>query len=722
MRKAGEERLSGNLKILKRLLCVALAAFFTVLTVAAADTENYDAVPYKTYTYWQGYKNKKAVPIKAIYDFSENIDADRLGISGSFSVTYFCFGRDGLLYALDSQNNKIYILDNEYRVKSIISGLRDSSGNAAELKGAEGLFVTESGKIYIADTQNNRIVVADAGGKILRTVQKPESELIPEDVIFLPKRILQDEQGFIYVLSDGCYYGAMKFDSDFNFIGFFGANTVKTSVLSAVTGFFKNLFSTETKRMNDIQKIPYTFLDCCLDNEGMILTTTSNTDITAGQIRRLSPGGSNILSSRFNYKTTEGDSFNFGDNAGVTSEANVLIGNNFGAIAADDNFFYALNTSSGRVFVYDFSCNLLGVFSGGFGTGEQNGVFKKPSSIAVAENGDVLIADSDKNRITVFSETEYGALIKKGDALSNEGRYSEALPYWEQVNKLDKNNQLAIIGIAKASLADGDYEKAMLYSEKGLDRETYVNAHSKVLTASLKNHFGILFLCILAVAGGLTAFLIISSKKKLVIIKNRRLNVALSALLHPVDSFRAVQEKNEGSVIIATVFLLLFFIGSTCRQIYAGFMYVIPERDTYNVIYTLLGTVGVVLLWVVVNWGVCVLFEGKGRIKKIYICTCYSLYPLILYSALFMVLSYFVSPSSVSFISVLSTVCTLYFVFMLLSAMMTVHEFGFSKSVGTALFSVVGMGIIGFLIFMSIMLCQDFIGFVASIVQEAVFR
>ena len=714
--------MSGKLKILKRLLCVSLAAFFTALTVGAAESETYDPVPYKTYTYWQGYKEKKAVPIKAIYGFSENIDAKRLGISGNFSVTYFCFGGAGLLYALDSQNNKILVLDKEYRLKRTVAGLYDSSGNAVELKGAEGLFITKDGKIYIADTQNNRIIVTDAGGKIIRTVQKPESELIPEDVIFLPKRILQDEQGFIYVLSDGCYYGAMKFDSDFNFIGFFGANTVKTSVLSAVTGFFKNLFSTETKRMNDIQKIPYTFLDCCLDKEGMILTTTSNTDIKAGQIRRLSPGGSNILSSRFNYKTTDGDSFNFGDNSGVTNEDNVLIGNNFGAIAADGDFFYALNTSSGRVFVYDFSSNLIGVFSGGFGTGEQNGVFKKASSIAVAENGDVLIADRDKNQITVFSETEYGALVKKGDTLSNAGRYSEALPYWEKVNRLDKNNQLAIIGIAKAALGSGDYEKAMTYAEKGLDRETYVNAHSKVLTARLKSHFGILFLVILAFAGALTAFLVISSKKKLVIIKNRRLNVALSALLHPIESFKAVQEKNEGSVIIATVFLLLFFIGSTCRQIYAGFMYVIPERDTYNVIYTLLGTVGVVLLWVVVNWGVCVLFEGKVRIKKIYICTCYSLYPLILYSALFMLLSYFVSPSSVSFISVLSTVCTLYFVFMLLSAMMTVHEFGFSKSVGTALFSVVGMGIIGFLIFMSIMLCQDFIGFAASIVQEAVFR
>ena len=46
---------------------------------------------------------------------------------------YFCFGGDGLLYALDSQNNKILVLDKEYGLKRTVAGLYDSSGNAVEL-------------------------------------------------------------------------------------------------------------------------------------------------------------------------------------------------------------------------------------------------------------------------------------------------------------------------------------------------------------------------------------------------------------------------------------------------------------------------------------------------------------------------------------------------------------------------------------------------------------
>lgn len=714
--------MSVKSKIIRRTVCAALVAILLAVSATAAASATYNEVPYKTYTYWQGYQNKKPVQIKSVYAYSKTVDAKYLNLDGNLSVAYFCFGQDGFLYALDTDNSRILVLNADYTVRRTIDSLRDSHGSEFLLSEAEGLFTDKDGKIYIADTKNNRILVADGNGYVIRTVGKPDSPLIPEDVVFLPRRILQDSEGFLYVLSDGCYYGAMKFDSDFNFIGFYGANKVAVTIGSAVSDFFKNLFATEQKRMNDIQKVPYMFLDFCLDRDGMIMTTTANTRVTSGQIRRLSPGGKNLLSHAFNYEKQSGDSFNYGDISGVTNKSNVIRTNYFGAIASDKSYFYALDTETGRVFVYDYSCNLICVFSGGFADGEQAGVFKIASSIAVADNGDVLVADNEKGSITIFSETEYGRAIREASDLSATGRFDEALPLWQNVNQLDKNNQLAYIGIAKAELNSGNYETAMQFAKKGLDRETYVTAHSMALKGTLKAHFAPLFAVVLVLIGGLSAFLVVSSKKKVVLIKNRRLSVAASALLHPVNSFTAVQEKGEGSVLIAAIFLLLFFVGRVCTDIYAGFMYVIPERDTYNVVYTFLGSVGLVLLWTAVNWCVCVLFEGKGRIKKIFICSCYSLYPLILYSAVFMLLSYFVSPSSVSFIPVLNAICVIYFVFMMLLAMMTVHEFSFSKALATAGFSVVGMAIVGFLIFMTIMLCQDFIGFIVSIVQEAMFR
>lgn len=44
--------------------------------------------------------------------------------------------------------------------------------------------------------------------------------------------------------------------------------------------------------------------------------------------------------------------------------------------------------------------------------------------------------DSLRNIATVFKLTDYGALVKKADALTISGEYDEALPLWEQVENI----------------------------------------------------------------------------------------------------------------------------------------------------------------------------------------------------------------------------------------------------------------------------------------------
>lgn len=193
-------------------------------------------------------------------------------------------------------------------------------------------------------------------------------------------------------------------------------------------------------------------------------------------------------------------------------------------------------------------------------------------------------------------------------------------------------------------------------------------------------------------------------------------------MFHPKESLVRIKEKKTGSVLIATILLILFFVTSVASDIYSGFMYSIPDNDSYNVIYTFLGTIALMLLWVVVNWGVCVLFEGKGKLKEIYITSCYALIPLILYSLIFIVLSYFITPSDVSFVTLIQTLCVGYFVIIMLLAVMVVHEFDFVRSVLTSVCTVLGMIIVAFLVFMALTLCQDFVSFVFSIIQEAILR
>ena len=706
--------------VVRFIICVIISASIAVMSVSAKNGETYNQMPYSSYTYWQGYSQKTAVQMKAVYEVSSVLDGGGICGEDFSNVRDICFDQNGSLYILDNVKMIIYVLDKDYRLlRKIIPKL---NGEIFDFSGAGGFFVNAQGKIYIADTGHNRIIICGYNGNVEKIMERPVSNILPEDVVFQPKSVIEDSQGYIYVLSEGCFYGAMKFSADYEFLGFYGANTVETSVLSALENLVDNIFSTETKKMNDIQKIPYTFLDFCLDSEGFIFTTTSSSSKKAGQIRRLSSGGSNILTHRFNYDTTSGDNFNFGDISGITNESNNTVTNSFSAIAADDAFFYALDSSTGRIFVYDFNCNLITVFSGGFGNGEQSGVFKTATGIAVGENGDILVTDSEKMTVTVFSVTEYGELVKAASRLTLEGKFLEAETYWKHVNEQDKNNQLSYIGIAKAALMKNDYDTAISFAKAGLDRETYAKAYGDVVNNFLKEHFIWLFFGIILIFGGITVLIIVTQKKQLVFIKNRKLRTACQTLLHPSDTFNRVKDKNEGSVIIASVILLLFFVGKTCETLYAGFMYKITDTDSYNVIYTFIGTVVLMLLWTVANWATGVLIEGKGRIKQIYICSCYSLLPMIIYSIVFIIVSYFMTPSEVSFLGAFQTICIIYFIITMLISVMNVQEFDFVKAIENSLLSILGMAVVGFMIFMTLTLCQDFIGFIASIYQEVVLR
>ena len=59
---------------------------------------------------------------------------------------------------------------------------------------------------------------------------------------------------------------------------------------------------------------------------------------------------------------------------------------------------------------------------------------------------------------------------------------------------------------------------------------------------------------------------------------------------------------------------------------------------------------------------------------------------------------------------------------MILLSVMVVHEFDFARAVLTSITTVFGMLVCAFLVFMALTLCQDFISFVASIIQESMLR
>ena len=706
-----------NKKILRFLvaLLVLTLTFSCIFTVGAESIED---VPFTTYTYWEGYASKTPVKTKATHKAVGSVEGNLLGI-GAFSEIQHVASYDGFLYVLDSGNGRVVVLDSDYKVQKQITTL-EYNGEKIDFTGAKGVFVDDSG-LYIADTLNKRLLCLK-NDEIFKIIEKPDDTTVPETFDFAPTKLVRDSNGYIYLLCQGSYYGMMVFSDDYEFFGFFGANNVTTSLSNALKELITSLFETEEKHNASVRQLPFSLIDICIDNEGFVAGLTGT---RSGQIRRFGLSGTNTLVKLSDFTSKSSSSFNFADNpvsfTNMLSKYRVPLVSAFCALTADENgYYYAVDGTHGRIFIYDSSCNVISVF-GGRQKGDQLGTFVSPSSICVFGN-DLLVSDFANGKITRFETTDYGNLLMTANSLTIKSKYEEAKPYWQEINAQDKNCQLAYRGLAKAALKAKEYKTAMELSKTGLDRETYSQAFEKVRNDFISNNFWWISLVIVALVALLVVFISESRKRKLVLVKNEKLRIALRTAVHPFESLSDIKYKNKGSVTIATVFILVFYVATVLTELKGGFMFKITDLSNYNAILPLIGTVGIVLLWTVANWLVCILFEGKGKIREIYCASCYCLLPLIVYNFAYVILSNVLIPSANSPFELLGNICYLFTGVLLLLAVTVIHDFSFFKAIGTAAATVVGMAIVAFILFSMLTLWQEILGFVLSVFNEVTLR
>ena len=607
--------------------------------------------------------------------------------------------------------------------------------NALFYTNAEGLYVgnttDENGEsvmeIIVADTENRRILILDEQGLLKRIMEKPDISKYPEipsNLNFTPKRVVKDNKGYMYVVLNSCYYGMLVYDSQYNFKGFHGAYKASATVLENLKGWVTGLFMTNEKSEASKKQYSTDILDVAIDGNGM-LYTLSDPKSNMGQIKRLGLSGTQTLNFKSGFITQTGDNINFVEQPKqyYAKGESFVISANLNSLAVDPRgFIYAADSNRGRVYVYDEECRLLTGFSlSKDGAGDQVGTFHTPCAIAVSDDK-LFVVDSGNGNVTVFELTTYGKLYKDADYLTINGQYQDAMPLWEQVLEMDANNQRAYEGLAKAHLALGNYDKAMYYAEKGHDQQTYSLAFAEVQKEWLSKNFWWLFILCLVAVGGIAALLVISKKRKIFHIKNDNLRTALSVPFHPFQAFQAMKVQKFVSLGLAAIFIVLFYLARVSQDLYGGFMYVIVDEANYNAVITLIGSVGLLLLWVVTNWGICMLNDGKGSFKEVFAMSAYSMAPLIIYSVIFTVGSHIIPATSTNTFGLIHTICLIYMALLLLIGMTVIHEYSFFKAMGMAVVTVLCMALATFVLCAVVLLTQQFVVFIVGIVNEIRLR
>lgn len=607
--------------------------------------------------------------------------------------------------------------------------------NALSYTGAEGVYVgnvedadgNTTIEIIISDTKNERILILDKDGLLTRIITRPDSKKhpeVPKDLKFYPKRVIKDKKGYMYVAGNACYYGLLVYDNQYNFKGFHGAYKASTTVLENLKGWITGLFMTNEKAANSKKDYSTDILDVAIDGQGM-LYTLSDPENNIGQIKRLGLSGTQTLNFKSGFTTQSGENINFVEQPKQywPKGESFNISANLNSLAVDSRgFMYAADSNRGRMYVFDEECRMLCGFSlSKGGAGDQLGTFHTPCAITVSEDK-LFVVDSGNANVTVFELTEYGKLYKDADYFTINGEYDKAKGLWEQILKMDANNQRAYEGLAKAHLAQGNYDKAMYYAELGQDQQTYSLAFAEVQKVWLSNNFWWLFIICVVLVGGIAGLLVLSKKRKIFHIKNNNLRTALSVPFHPFQAFQAMKTQKYISLGLAFVFVVVFYLAKVSQDLYGGFMYVIVDKANYNAIYTLIGSVGVLLLWTITNWGICMLNDGKGSFKEVFAMSAYSMTPMILYSVIFTVGSHVIPASSTNSFGIISTIMAIYTVLLLLIGMTVIHEYSFFKAMGMAVVTVLCMVLAAFVLCSVVLLSQQFIVFIAGVVNEIRLR
>ena len=604
-----------------------------------------------------------------------------------------------------------------------IDGIDDKGlhlANYLSYAGSEGIYVTKEGLLLICDTMGKRLLMVNADGSLENIITKPTGIEIPEDLDFTPKRIVVDKKGYLYLSAGaGSRHGLMVYDENYTFKGFHGAFKASADILENLTGLITNLFMTNEKAENEKKSYAGSFLDVAVDPEGF-LYALSDPKSNQGQIKRMGLNGNQTLNFKSGFITQSGDLLNFVESPKEywpKGESFNLV-SNLNSLAVDpQGYIYAADSVRGRVYVYDEECRMLAAFSLGFGQGDQVGTFFTPSALSVSDDK-LFVADFVNCTITVFELTKYGTLYKEADALTINGNYEAAAPIWEQILKLDSNNQRAYEGLAKAYLARADYDNAMYYAEMGNDQQTYSLAFTEVQKVWFSNNFWWVFLLGLAAVGAIVAILVVSKKRKIFEIKNLKLRTALSVPFHPFQAFGAMRTQKATSMWLAIIFVIVFYIARVSQDLYGGFMYVIVDEANYNALFTLFGSVGILLLWTVTNWGICMLNDGKGSFKEVFCMSAYSMMPMIAYSLIFIVGSHLIPATNTDTFGMIGTILSIYMVLLLLIGMTVVHEYSFFKSIGMAIVTVLCMALAVFVLCAVVLLSQQFIVFIAGIINE----
>lgn len=481
-------------------IIVTIASLLLICASAFAKGDSY------IYDYW-GQPEKSP----DTYRVSSVLYADNLGLDIPLKNPQGLFAFEDKLYLLDSDNNRIVELKyNENKTLTlvrIITEFNAPEGIVNTFASPRDLYINKDGSWFIADTNNARVVKLDKDLNYIVSFTEPDDPNYEKGKTFLPEKVVADTKGRVYILAKNLNQGFLKYEYDGTFTGYFGASEVVVDWSLVI----RKKLATRAQREQMESFVPTEYSNVYIDNEGFlfaVMRTFDENDVSrAKPIRRLNALGKDILIKNGEFDPI-GDVIwaNAGGAKGPARFSDITV--------LDNDVYIAMDETRGRLFGYNSQGQMLFAFGG---KGSIDGYFRNPT--AIEHFGyDIFVLDGLNASITVFTPTDFGAMIYKATEHYACGEYDEAAAVWEDVLKVNGNYDLAYVGLGKAYTQQKRYKEAMDYLRLKRSRRLYSKAFKYYRKAIIEKYVGLF--------GGIAAAIII------IVLITKRINKIRKELMY----------------------------------------------------------------------------------------------------------------------------------------------------------------------------------------------
>lgn len=678
------------MKHCKKLLAVTALCLFLLPQVTASAEMDYLT------------DGNRRIPISKTYVYDKTYAS--MGNAGFLNSPQDLYiDANDRLYIADTGNNRILILN---RDGSLIRTIEPQG--ASQLSEPSGVTADKDGNIYIGDTGNNRILNLTPEGNLIKEYTTPHSDVLDSSFVFTPRRVAVTDTGYLYTIKDK---SLMKIDEQNNFKGYIGATKLGFSIETMLI----RMFASKQQKAALLTREPPPYLSFALAKDGMLYAPT--TDTSSGQIMKLDMTGENMFPGGFygEYSVDEEGNETAPYFADITADAASIV--------------TAIDQRTGKLYQYDKSGNLICVF--GNGIGSKEGQFSVPCALDVDSEGNLYILDSQLGTITVYRPTDFIKSIHQAISIYGSGDYEGSEKQFLEVLDIDANYAMAYEGIGRIQVKNEEYTQAMASYKLADNKEGYSTAFEKYRHQLFRQYFFVVILCCVAFAAAviyaykglkLASDKILYRYQKNLMQKNRLfyfLPLGLCALFDPVETAYLVKrdrkKKNWLSVIVIFVLVALARIGSVYLTHYP-----LSGTDPQNTNLLLECAVLLVplLTWAVAQYAVTAIFNGESKFGEVLTLCSLSMVPYILLAVPIALLSNLMGTGEAGLYHALNGLMWVWIIILFLRNLKNSNDYTFGKMVFVAFITLCTVLLIWIIVVLLVAFGGQFVDFIESVINE----